>query len=118
MKEMAVSLVKGMGGKCAFKVLKGYPVLINEGELTRNIRHHAEGFLGKDKVVELDLWMAAEDFAFYSQKVPGCYYRLGIGNDAAGVTSGLHTSTFNIDEQALETGPGLMAYLALKSLGN
>jgi amidohydrolase len=118
MKEMAVSLVKGMGGECAFRILKGYPVLINEGELTRDTRRHAEDFLGKDKVVELDLWMAAEDFAFYSQKIPGCFYRLGVENRDKGVTSGLHTPNFNIDEQALETGPGLMAYLTLKSLEN
>ena len=118
MKEMALSLVKGMGGKCTFRILKGYPVLINEEELTREMRDHAENFLGKDKVVDLDLWMAAEDFAFYSQDIPGCYYRLGVGNEAKGITSGLHTTTFDIDEQALETGSGLMAYLALKCLGN
>jgi amidohydrolase len=118
MKVMAESLVKGMGGKCTFKILKGYPVLINEEKLTKDTRRHAEDFLGKDKVIELDLWMAAEDFAFYSQKISGCYYRLGVGNNVKGVASGLHTPTFNIDEQALETGSGLMAYLALKSLGN
>lgn len=118
MQEMAVSLVKGMGGKCTFEIRKGYPVLINEGELTREMRDHAENFLGKDKVVDLDLCMAAEDFAFYSQQIPGCYYRLGVGNEAKGITSGLHTPTFNIDEQALQTGSGLMAYLALKYLGN
>jgi len=118
MQEMAVSFVKGMGGKCTFEIRKGYPVLINDEELTREMCDHAENFLGKDKVVDLDLWMAAEDFAFYSQQIPGCYYRLGVGNEANGITSGLHTPTFNIDEQSLETGSGLMAYLALKSLGN
>jgi amidohydrolase len=118
MQEMAVSLVTGMGGNCTFEIRKGYPVLINEEELTTEMRHHAEDFLGKDKVVDLDIWMAAEDFAFYSQHVPGCFYRLGVGNELSGITSGLHTSTFDIDEQALETGSGLMAYLALKSLGN
>ena len=82
------------------------------------MRHHAEDFLGKDKVVDLDLWMAAEDFAFYAQHIPGCFYRLGVGNEVNGIISGLHTPTFNIDEQALETGSGLMTYLTLKSLGN
>jgi amidohydrolase len=107
-----------MGGKCTFEIRKGYPVLINEEKLTRHMRHHAEDFLGKENVVDLDPWMAAEDFAFYSHHLPGCYYRLGVGNEAKGITSGLHTPTFNIDEQALETGSALMAYLALKSLGN
>jgi len=118
MKEMAISLVMGMGGKCTFEIRKGYPVLINEEALTTEMRHQAEDFLGKDKVVDLDIWMAAEDFAFYAQHVPGCFYRLGVGNEVNGITSGLHTSTFDIDEKALETGSGLMAYLALKSLGN
>lgn len=118
MTEMAVSLVEGMGGKCRFEIRKGYPVLINEKELTKEMRHYAEYFLGKENVVDLDLWMAAEDFAFYSQHIPACFYRLGVGNEAKGIHSALHTPTFNVDERSLETGPGLMAYLAVKSLGN
>ena len=73
-------------------------------------------FLGVDNVVDLDLWMAAEDFAYYTQKNQACFYLLGVGNTEKGITSGLHTPTFNIDESALETGGGLMAWLAMEAL--
>lgn len=116
--KMAMSFVEGMGGTCNVEIRKGYPVLTNEEKLTAAMRHHAEDFLGKENVVDLDLWMAAEDFAFYAQQVDGCFYRLGVGNEQNGNTSALHTPTFNADEQSLKTGPALMAYLALKSLGN
>ena len=72
--------------------------------------------MGEENVEDLDLWMAAEDFAFYSQKIDSCFYRLGIRNEAKGITSGLHTPTFNIDESCLEIGAGLMAYMTLKQL--
>lgn len=118
MKKMASGLVEGMGGECDFEIRRGYPVLINEANITREVRQYTEDFLGKENVVDLDPWMPAEDFAFYSQHIPGCFYRIGTGDEANGITSGLHTPTFNIDEKSLETGPGLMAYVALKCLGN
>ncbi|MBK8921392.1 MAG: amidohydrolase, partial [Saprospirales bacterium] len=62
--------------------------------------------------------MTAEDFAFYSQEIPACFYRLGTGNPARGLTAPVHTDTFDIDETALETGMGLMAWLAVRELGN
>lgn len=118
MKKMASSLVEGMGGECDFEIRRGYPVLINEGNLTKEVRHYAENFLGKENVIDIDPCMPAEDFAFYSQQIPACFYRIGTGDEANGITSGLHTPTFNIDEKSLETGPGLMAYVAVKCLGN
>jgi amidohydrolase len=118
MKKMALLLVEGMGGACDFEIRRGYPVLINDGSFTKEMRHYAEEFLGKENVVNLDPCMPAEDFAFYSQQIPGCFYRIGVSDKANAISSGLHTPTFNIDEKSLEIGPGLMAYLALKSLGN
>lgn len=118
MRNMASSLVEGMGGECDFEIRRGYPVLINEGNLTKEVRHYAEDFLGKENVVNIDPCMPAEDFAFYSQQIPACFYRIGTGDEANGITSGLHTPTFNIDEKSLEIGPGLMAYVAVKCLGN
>jgi amidohydrolase len=118
MKEMCVSLVKAMGGKCKFEIRRGYPVLFNDKEFTAQMRHHAEDYLGKENAVDIDLWMASEDFAFYSQYTQACFYRLGVGNEDSGINEALHTSSFDVDERSLETGPGLMAYLALKSLGN
>jgi amidohydrolase len=113
MKKLAEELAKSMGGTCEFNIMKGYPVLINEENITRSARHHAEEFLGKENVESLQLWTAAEDFASYSQIIPGCFYRLGIRNESKGIISPVHTSTFDIDETALETGMGLMAWLAL-----
>lgn len=118
MKKMAVGIAESMDASCDFEIRKGYPVLVNEESLTKQTRTFAEDYLGKENVVDLDLWLAAEDFAFYSQQVPACFYRLGTGNKGLGITSPVHTSTFDIDENALELSTGLMAYLAVKQLGN
>jgi len=115
-KRMTLSIVEGMGGTCDFELRKGYPVLTNEEKLTHAMRSRAEEYLGRDKVVDLDIWMASEDFAYYARELPACFYRLGTGTEAKGITSALHTSTFDADERALETGAGLMAYLAMKAL--
>ena len=116
MKEMAASIAKGMGGSCDFDIHVGYPFLINDEATTKRCISMAREYLGADNVVDLDLRMTAEDFAFYTQEVPGCFYRLGVRNESKGITGGLHTSTFDIDESALEIGMGLMATLALEEL--
>jgi metal-dependent amidase/aminoacylase/carboxypeptidase family protein len=72
--------------------------------------------MGAENVIDLDLWLAGEDFAFYSQVTDACFYRLGTRNEARGIVSGVHTPTFDIDESALEIGPGLMTWLALEEL--
>lgn len=118
MKGMAEQIAKSMGGSCDFEIHKGYPVLVNDEALTTRARSWAVEYLGADKVVDLPLRLTAEDFAWYSQKLPACFYRLGTGNAARGITSPVHTNTFDIDEAALETGMGLMAFLALRELGN
>lgn len=114
--KMATSVVEGMGGKVEFEIRKGYPALVNNPELTASARAGAEEYLGKQNVVDLDIWMAAEDFAFYSQHARACFYRLGTRNEVRGITSSVHTPTFDIEEKALETGMGLMAYLAIREL--
>jgi len=116
MKCMAESVAKKMGGECEFTIEHGYPFLVNDEVTTKKARLAAEEYLGKENVEELPLRMTAEDFAFFSQQVPACFYRLGTGNKAKGITSGVHTATFDIDEQALEIGVGLMAWLALNEL--
>lgn len=118
MKKMAEGVAEAMGAKCDFNIINGYPFLTNEPELTDRATTAAKNFLGEENVEELDLWMAAEDFSFYSQEMPACFYRLGIRNEAKGITSGLHTPTFNIDEEALKVGPGLMAWLTLNELNS
>jgi amidohydrolase len=114
--SMATAIAQSMGGSVDFKIERGYPALINEPKLTASARDGAVEFLGKENVLDLDIWMAAEDFAFYSQQTSACFYRLGTRNEARGITSSVHTSTFDVDERALETGMGLMTYLALREL--
>ncbi len=116
--RMATAIAEGMGGSCDFKIVRGYPFLINEEILTGQLKTYAEEYLGKENVIETDIWMAAEDFAYYSQEADACFYLLGIANKKKGITSSLHTPSFNIDERALAIGSGLMAYLAVKQLGN
>ncbi len=118
MKNMAESIAKGMGGTCIFRIDKGYPFLVNDEVTTANAKQSAIEFLGKENVIDLDLRMTAEDFAYFSQQKPSCFYRLGVKNESKNITSGLHTSTFNIDEEALETSIGLMAWITLKELKN
>ncbi|WP_419802506.1 M20 metallopeptidase family protein [Mucilaginibacter sp.] len=118
MKQMAEGMAESMGATCDFEIRKGYPFLINEEKLTANVRAFAEDYLGKENVLDLDLWMAAEDFAYYSQVADACFYRLGTRNEARGIVSSVHTPTFDVDESSLEVSTGLMAYLALKQLGN
>lgn len=94
----------------------GYPFLVNDETVTNQCYKAAQEYLGKENVEELPLRMTAEDFSYISQVVPSCFYRLGTGNKEKGITSGVHTSTFDIDESALKTGSGLMAWLALEQL--
>jgi amidohydrolase len=118
MKKMAEGIAEAMGGSCDFNIVRGYPFLINEEKLTAEVRAYAEDFLGKENVLDLDIWMAAEDFAYYSQVSDACFYRLGTGNKERGITSSVHTPTFDVDEESLKLSTGLMAYIALKQLGN
>ncbi len=115
--KLATSVVEGMGGTVDFEIRRGYPALVNNPTLTAAARKGAEEYLGKENVLDLDIWMAAEDFAFYSQQADACFYRLGTRNESRGITSSVHTPTFDIEEKSLETGMGLMAYLAVKQLG-
>ncbi len=116
MRLIAQGIVEGMGGQLDFEIRKGYPFLKNEPALTARSVEAARAYLGAENVLDLDIWMAAEDFAFFSQEVDGCFYRLGTRNEARGITSGVHTSTFDIEEEALEIGAGLMAWLAVSEL--
>ena len=118
MKKMAEGIAESMGGSCDFNIMRGYPFLINEEVLTAATRGHAEDYLSKENVLDLDIWMAAEDFAYYSQVADSCFYRLGTRNESRGITSSVHTPTFDVEEDAFKISTGLMAYLAIKQLGN
>lgn len=118
MKLKAEEVAKEMGGECEFKIISGYPFLVNDEATTLKAIAAAESYLGKENVEELPLRMTAEDFSFYSQKIPACFYRLGTANKAKNIVSGVHTSTFDIDEKSLEVGMGLMTWLALRELSD
>lgn len=105
-----------LGTVADLDIQHGYPFLVNNETLTGQCFAAAEEYLGKENVEHLPLRMTAEDFAYVSQEVPSCFYRLGTGNKARGIASGVHTATFDIDEEALKTGSGLMAWLTLVQL--
>jgi len=110
-KTMATQMVESMGAEIDLKIDIGYPSVLNNESLTVAARATAETFVGKENVEETELRMGAEDFAFYSHKIPGCFFRLGTANIAKGITAGVHTPKFNIDEDAIEIGMGMMALL-------
>ena len=116
MTKMAVQMAESMGGRCEFEVLKGYPYLVNDEAVTQSVFQYAQDYLGEEKVEALPVRMTAEDFAYYTQQMPACFYRLGTGNVAKGITSPVHTNTFDVDEDSLNLSTGLMAWLAIKTL--
>ncbi|MDP7244778.1 MAG: M20 family metallopeptidase [Flavobacteriales bacterium] len=113
--EISSNLGKKNNVEIDFEIRKGYPFLENDIPLTKKAIECAKQYLGEENVALLPIRMTAEDFSYYSQLIPSCFYRLGTANSEKGITNGLHTSKFNIDEEALKTGMGLMAYLAIKN---
>ena len=118
MKKMAEGIAEAMGGECIFTIEHGYPVLFNDEALTKQVKGFMIEYAGAENVMDLPMRMTSEDFAYYSQQMPACFYRLGTGNKARGITSGLHTDTFDIEESSLELSIGLLAWLAVKELEN
>ena len=110
-KKMATDLVHSMGGEIDLLIDVGYPSVYNNEALNEITRKKAEDYIGKTNVEETEARMGAEDFGYYTQQIPGCFYRLGVMNTEKGIVSGVHTPTFNIDESAIETGMGMMAWL-------
>jgi amidohydrolase len=114
--KMAEGIADAMGARCEVDLSRGYPYLENNPEVTRRIRKAAEDYVGKENVVDIDLTLGSEDFAYYSHQIPASFYRLGTRNEAKGITSYVHTPTFDIDEDALKIGPGVMAWMAVTEL--
>jgi amidohydrolase len=110
-RKHAVGLVTSLGAEIDLHIDVGYPVVYNNEALNRLARQKAEDFIGKQYVSETEIRMGAEDFGYYTQLIPGCFYRLGVMNTEKGIVSGVHTPTFNIDESAIQTGMGMMAWL-------
>jgi hippurate hydrolase len=110
-RKMTTELVTGMGGKVELVIDVGYPSVYNNEKLHELAVKKAGEYMGNENVEETEKRMGAEDFGYYSQQIPGCFFRLGVMNKEKGITSGVHTPTFNIDESAIETGMGVMAWL-------
>ena len=109
-RKQTKELVASMGAEADVHIDVGYPCVYNNKELYTKARKIAEDFMGDaNKVGETEMRMGAEDFGYYSQEIPGCFFRLGTANKAKGITAGVHTPMFNIDESAIEIGIGIMA---------
>lgn len=113
--QQARSIAESMGADIDIRMDVGYPNVYNHEGLHTIARELAESFMGKEQVAETELRMGAEDFGYYSQHIPGCFYRLGTGNIAKGIISGVHTPTFNVDEGAIPIGMGIMAWFGAKA---
>jgi len=113
---LASGIAMAMGGSVEVDIIKGYPVLQNDPLLTDALEKAACEFWGAEKIKPLDIRMTAEDFAWYAQEVPGCFYRLGTRNQQKGITAGLHTPAFDVDEEALSIGAATLAWLAASAL--
>jgi amidohydrolase len=110
---IAQNTAKGMGAKCEVDIRHGYPFLVNDINYTRSAKTAAIAFLDNQRVEDMDIRMTTEDFGFYSQKYPSCFYRFGVKKEGS---SGLHTSSFQAEDSSLETSMGTMAYLAIDFL--
>ena len=110
-RKQTTELVHALGAEASIHIDVGYPFVLNDEALGNSARQKAEEYMGAGNVEETELRMGAEDFAYYSHQVPACFFRLGAGNKAKGITSGVHTPTFNIDENAIGIGMGMMAWL-------
>ena len=110
-RKIATELVHSMGAQIEIHIDIGYPAVYNDEKLYPIAKKKAEEFIGEENVGETELRLGAEDFGYYAQQIPGCFFRLGTGNKEKGTTYGVHTPTFNIDENAIETGMGIMAWL-------
>jgi len=112
--DITHNIAAAFGAKAELEIRRGYPVLYNDPDLSSKMRDAILAFAGANRVVDLDLWTAAEDFAWYTQEIPGCFYRIGTRNESRGIIHGLHTPQFDVEEDALKTSTGLMAWLALQ----
>jgi hippurate hydrolase len=113
-KEICEHIAKSTGAEIELNIDLGYPAVINDPALCASARGIAEEYMGTENVEEAELSMGAEDFGFYSQHIPGCFFRLGTANASRGIVSGVHTPTFDIDEKGIEIGMGMMAWLGMR----
>lgn len=115
-RNQAKGIAEATGAEIDLHIDIGYPTVDNDPGLTEKGWQLAETYMGKENVLETEMRMGAEDFGYYTQVIPGCFYRLGVRNEAAGIVHNVHTPRFNIDERAIETGMGMMAWLGASTV--
>jgi hippurate hydrolase len=108
------STAKANGAEVELEISIGYPSVINDAATTSVASSLAASLIGEALVGEAEISLGAEDFGFYTQEIPGCFFRLGTGNIKKGIVSGVHTPTFDIDEDAIKIGISMMAYLGAR----
>lgn len=109
------NICSAFGATATINIPKGYPSLYNNPELTQQAESRAKEFLGNDHVKTLDLRMTADDFAFYGHEVPGCFFRIGTSREGKEFTASVHNPHFDIEEQAMVTAIGTMAWIAVNA---
>lgn len=114
-REIANGIASSSGAEIDIHIDLGYPSVVNDANLTPRIKQLATEFMGTDQVEVMEMSMGAEDFGYYTQHIPGCFFRLGTGNQELGITSNVHTPTFDVDERSIEIGMSMMAYLGATS---
>ncbi len=114
--QIAENTAKAFGGYCDVKIEKGYPALYNNLQWTDSMIHAAQNYLDNKNVLVVPMLMTTEDFAYYAQKIPGCFYRIGVHKKSKSQPSQLHTNTFNVDESVLKTSMSIMSWLAIQAL--
>jgi amidohydrolase len=110
-RRLTLELTSAMGAEAEIHIDVGYPTVDNDEKLTVAAKEISSNFIGDENVSETELRMGAEDFGYYTQRIPGCFFRLGVRNESKGIIHNVHTPKFNIDEHAIETGTGVMACL-------
>jgi amidohydrolase len=110
-KKQTLEIAHALNAEADVHIDVGYPAVYNNADATANAAKLAKEFLGNENVEETEIRMGAEDFGFYAQQIPACFFRLGVRNEKKNIVHQVHTPNFNIDEAALETGAGIMALL-------
>ncbi len=115
-KDFVTHTCEAHGAKAHVEIPAGYPSLFNDPVLTAQAEEWGKVYVGESNVYELDMRMAGEDFSFYTHHVPGCFFRIGTSKDGKEFTAPVHNSHFDIDEESMKTGMGMMAWCALNAL--
>lgn len=117
-KDFTTQTCEAYGAKATVNIPPGYPSLFNDPEVTPKAESWAKSFLGDENVKTLDLRMAGEDFSFYTQHMPGCFFRIGTNKNNEEFTESVHNAHFDIHEESMKTGVGTMAWIVINALNN